>query len=160
MSVWASTLPQILNAQAAQPTSVRRYMPGAPEIYISKSIDNSRIVKMADPARRRELALFTAAVCVLTLLCFVYVWQHFRAIEYGYKIEATRSQLDQLVDVNKTLKLEEASLKDPERIDAIARNLGMQMPVAGQVQRMEVSGDFGGPVMARAAGISVVSLTE
>ena len=72
--------------------------------------------------------------------------------------QALRSQRDQLTDVNKTLRLEEASLKDPERIDAIARRMGMQMPMAGQVQHMEQGGDVGGPVMARAAGVSVVSV--
>ncbi len=157
MSVWATTLPQVLqNGQQSQ--AVRRYLPGAPEIYFHKQIDNSRIVRVADPERRREMALFTVALAMLTLFTFVYLWQHFSAIEYGYKIEALRTQRDQLTDVNKTLRLEEASLKDPERIDAIARRMGMQMPVAGQVQRMEPTADMGGPVMARAVGISVVSL--
>ncbi len=157
MSVWVTTLPQMLQ-NGQQGTAVRRYLPGAPEIYFHKQIDNSRLVRVADPERRRELALFTVALAMLTLFAFMYLWQHFSAIEYGYKIEALRAQRDQLTDVNKTLRLEEASLKDPERIDAIARRMGMQMPAAGQVQRMEPTGEMGGPVMARAVGVSVVSL--
>ena len=160
MSVWATTLPQLLASHPTQPPVARRCMPGAPEIYFTKTIDNSRLVRHADPERRRELALFTGAIVVLTLLTFVYLWQHFSAIEYGYKIEALRSQRDQIIDVNKTLKLEEASLKDPERIDSIARSMGMKMPMAGQVQRMDSVADADGPVMARAAGVSVVSLPE
>src|SRR3954451_19404272 len=116
MSVWATTLPQVLQQNNPQATATRRYLPGAPEIYFSKTIDNSRLVRVADPERRRELALFTVAVAMLTLFTFVYLWQHFSAIEYGYKIEALHTQRDQLIDVNKTLHLEEASLKDPERI--------------------------------------------
>ncbi len=159
MSVWATTLPELLSPNAAQGPAVRRYLPGAPEIYFNKAIDNSRLVRVADPERRRELTLFTVAVTVLTLFAFVYLWQHFSSIEYGYKIEALRSQRDQLVDVNKTLKLEDASLRDPERIDVIARRMGMQIPVAGQVQRMDPGvGDNNGPVMARASALSVVSL--
>ena len=156
MSVWATTLPQMLQ-NSSQGPAVRRYLPGAPEIYFNKTIDNTRLVRVADPVRRRELALFTIALTMLTLFTFMYLWQHFSSIEYGYKIEALRSQRDQLTDVNKTLRLEEASLKDPERIDAIARRMGMQMPVAGQVQRMEGGSDMGGPVMAKAGGFSVVS---
>lgn len=156
MSVWATTLPQLLQ-NGNQGPAVRRYLPGAPEIYFNKAIDNSRLVRVADPKRRRELGLFTIALTMLTLFTFMYLWQHFSSIEYGYKIEALRSQKDRLTDVNKTLRLEEASLKDPERIDAIAKRMGMQMPVAGQVQHMEQGGDMGGPVMARAAGVSVVS---
>jgi cell division protein FtsL len=157
MSVWATTLPQVMQ-NGNQGPAVRRYLPGAPEIYFNKTIDNTRLVRVADPRRRRELALFTFALTMLTLFTFMYLWQHFSSIEYGYKIEALRSQRDQLTDVNKTLRLEEASLKDPERIDAIAHRMGMQMPVAGQVQHMEQGGEVGGPVMARAVGVSVVSI--
>jgi cell division protein FtsL len=157
MSVWATTLPQMLQ-NSNQGPAVRRYLPGAPEIYFNKTIDNTRLVRVADPERRRELALFTFALTMLTLFTFMYLWQHFSSIEYGYKIEALRSQRDQLTDVQKTLRLEEASLKDPERIDAIARRMGMQMPVAGQVQHMEQGAEMGGPVMARNVGVSVVSI--
>lgn len=162
MAVWATTLPQVFNPSANAPQSAapRRYMPGAPEIYFPKSIDNSRVVRVADPARRREMMLFTVATSLLLLFAFVYLWQHFSSIEYGYKIEQLRSQRDQLIDVNKTLSLEEASLKDPERIDAIAKSLGMQMPVAGQVQHIDNPTGYNGPVMARASGVSVVSLGQ
>ncbi len=156
MAVWATTLPQMLQGQQQGP-AVRRYLPGAPEIYFAKQIDNTRLVRVADPERHREMGLFTIALAAFMLLTFVYLWQHFSAIEYGYKIEALRTQREQLTDVNKTLRLEEASLKDPERIDAIARRMGMQMPVAGQVQRMEPA-ETGGPVMARASAVSVVSI--
>ena len=62
-----------------------------------------------------------------------YALQHFRAIEYGYKIETLRSQRDGLVEMNRALRLEEASLRDPERIDVMARKLGLQSPQPGQV---------------------------
>ncbi len=41
--------------------------------------------------------------------------------------------------MNRALRLEEASLRDPERIDRLARKLGMQSPQAGQVIRMDTS---------------------
>ena len=63
-----------------------------------------------------------------------YALQHFRAIEYGYKIETLRSQRDGLTEMNRALRLEEASLRDPERIDVMARKLGLQSPQPGQVQ--------------------------
>ncbi len=45
-----------------------------------------------------------------------------------------------MADVNRTLKLEEATLKDPERINALAREMGMALPAVGQVQRMDDDG--------------------
>jgi cell division protein FtsL len=162
MAIWAAALPQRMSAtlQNTSPAAPRRYMPGAPEIYFHKAIDNSRLVRSADPARKREMRLFTATVVVCFLMALVYLCQHCSSIEYGYKIEALRAQRDQMADVNRTLKLEEATLKDPERIDALAREMGMALPSVGQVQRMDDAGalENGAAVMARANNISVVSV--
>ena len=59
-----------------------------PEVYFTKQIDNSRLVKVDDPKRKREMRMFSVALCVLFALVMMYAWQHFSAIEYGYKIEA------------------------------------------------------------------------
>jgi len=101
--------------------------------------------------------MFGIALCLLFVLVMGYAWQHFRAIEYGYRIESLRAQRDGLVGMNQALRLEEASLRDPERIDAMARRLGMQAPDPGQVLRMDDSTDLSAPVMASAAPVSVVS---
>ena len=66
-----------------------------------------------------------------------FAWQHFKAIEYGYRIESLQVQRDGLVEMNRALRLEEASLRDPERIDVLARKLGLQSPQAGQVMRLD-----------------------
>lgn len=172
MSVWAvatSSIQERLQARfVAQPVPVkssrksgaRRFVPGAPEIYFHKSIDNTRLVKLDDPDRKRELRMFTVAISVLFVLCTVYVWQHFRAIEYGYNIEAAKSERDRLTEENRALRMQEATLKDPQRIDRLARDMGLQMPRAGQVQQMDGTAESNAPVMARAAGISVVSLAQ
>ena len=130
---------------------------GTPEIYFRKQIDNSRLVKVEDPRRGREMKLFGFALCCLFLLVMGYALQHFRAIEYGYKIETLRSQRDGLGEMNRALRLEEASLRDPERIDLMARKLGMQSPQPGQVVRMEVSTETTAPVMASITPVAVIS---
>src|SRR6202051_5263367 len=130
---------------------------GTPEIYFRKTIDNSRLVKLEDPRRAREMKQFSFALCCLFLLVMGYALQHFRAIEYGYKIETLRSQRDGMVEMNRALRLEEASLRDPERIDVMARKLGMQSPQPGQVVRMDVSADVTAPVMASIAPVAVIS---
>jgi cell division protein FtsL len=129
---------------------------GTPEIYFPKAIDNSRLVKVADPRRAREMRQFTLVLVVLFALVMVYAWQHFSAVEYGYKIEALKSDRDSMAELNRALRLEQASLRDPERIDALARNMGLQTPGPGQVVHMEGADDSGGPVMARAGVVVVV----
>jgi cell division protein FtsL len=125
---------------------------GTPEIYFTKAIDNSRLVKVEDPRRTREMRQFGIALACLFLFVMAYAFQHFKAIEYGYKIEAIKSQRDSLVEMNRALRLEEASLRDPERIDRMARELGLQSPQAGQVIQMDT-------VLPEGSGSEVASLT-
>lgn len=148
-----------MTVQGAVPT--RRRKPcwtGTPEIYFVKPINNARLVKLEDAGRSREMKQFGIALCCLFLLVMTYAWQHFKAIEYGYKIESLKAQRDGLVEMNRALRLEEASLRDPERIDTLARRLGMQSPQAGQVIRMDTAPlEADAPVLASAAAVSVVS---
>jgi hypothetical protein len=131
---------------------------GTPEIYFSKAIDNSRLVKMEDPQRNREMKQFCTAMAVLFLLVFTYAWQHFKAIEYGYQIESAKREFASITEMNRALRLEDASLRDPERIDLLARRMGLVPPEPGQVIRMEGSGvDAQGPVMASNAPVMVVA---
>ena len=170
MSVWAVATSNLQEALLSRVKSVaetkvpsraaaRRFVPGSPEVYFQKAIDNSRLVKLDDPAHKREMRMFMIAAVVVFVLSTVYVWQHFRAIEYGYNIEAAKTQRDQLIEQNRALRLEDASLKDPERIDKMARTMGFEVPRAGQVQQMDAGPESNGPVMAR-AGVSVVSLSQ
>ena len=161
MAIWAAALPQKLSATGVAPAAPvqRRYMPGAPEIYFHKAIDNSRLVRAVDPGRKREMHFFTGAIAFCFMVVLLYLAQHCSSIEYGYKIEDARTQLNQLAETNRTLKLEEATLKDPERINALAKQMGMSLPAVGQVQRMDDSGTADSvPVMARANNLAVISV--
>jgi hypothetical protein len=135
----------------------RTFWTGTPEIYFAKNIDNSRLVKVEDPFRNREMKQFGVALACLFLLVFTYAWQHFKAIEYGYRIESAKRELSNITEMNHALELEEASLRDPERIDVLARRMGLVPPEPGQVIRMDsASADGQGPIMASAAPVMVV----
>ena len=146
-------------AQAIVPTTSRRpCWTGTPEIYFSKAIDNSRLVKIEDPSHRREMKVFGTALACLFLLVMTFAWQHFKAIEYGYQIEALRTQRNELVDSNRTLRMQQAFLRDPERIDQLARKMGLQTPTAGQVIPMDSAAPRNEmPVMASITPVSVIS---
>ncbi len=120
-----------------------------PEVFFAKHIDNSRIVKADDPERRREMRTFTAVMAVLFALVMIYVWQHFSAIEVGYHVETQKSQVELMREENRQLRLTEAQLTDPGRIDRIARQLGLDAPQPGQVVRPD-AGDPNAPVLAQA----------
>jgi cell division protein FtsL len=127
-----------------------------PEVFFAKHIDNTRLVKADDPERRREMRTFSAVMSVLFVLVMVYVWQHFSAIEIGYHVETQKQQVEQLREENRQLRLTEAQLTDPERIDKIAKQLGLDAPQPGQVIRPDGS-DVNAPVLAQANAPVVVA---
>ncbi|MEO8727623.1 MAG: cell division protein FtsL [Acidobacteriaceae bacterium] len=121
-----------------------------PEVFFAKRIDNSRAVRFADPQRAAEIKMLTMAGALFFIVFLVYSWQHFRAIEYGYRIEAQRIHRDQLVEQNRELNLQEAGLRDPERIDYLAQKMGLAAPHAGQVVNLDSTADSTQAVMASA----------
>jgi cell division protein FtsL len=104
------------------------------QFFWLKRIDNSRLVRQRDPNCVREGAtlLGGALICLgVILLC---AWQHFQFVHTGYRLEELRARQDQVQEWNRTLRLEQAALLDPMRVDAVARNqLGLDAPLAGQV---------------------------
>ena len=127
------------------------------EVFFPRRIDNSRLVKAPDTARLREMRLFTAACVVFFTLVMVYGWQHFSSIELGYRVEAKRQQLEQLREENRQLRLAEAELTQPERIDALARQMGMDVVRPDQVVRVGDSLAASAPVMAQNAAPALPS---
>lgn len=130
----------------------RRRRGATPEALFAKRLDNSRLVKTADPARMREMRSFACAMAFLLSLALMYGWQHFSAIEYGYRFEAEKQQLQQLEEQNRELRLTQAQLADPSRIDSMARNFGLTAPHPGQVVHPNAAVTEGGnaAVMAEA----------
>ena len=120
-----------------------------PEVFFTKRIDNSRLVTADDPQRAREMRSFAAAMALLFALIMVYGWQHFSAIEYGYRIESEKQQIELLNEQNRELRLTEAQLGSAERIDVMARQLGLALPRPGQVVHPENAPDAGAPGLAQ-----------
>lgn len=125
-----------------------------PEVFFAKHIDNTRIVKADDPERRREMRSFAATMTVLFVLVMIYVWQHFSAIEVGYRVEVQKQQVEQLREQNRQLRLAEEQLSDPGRIDQMAQQLGLGAPQPGQVVRPDGS-TSNVPVLAQSSAPSL-----
>lgn len=132
---------------ALQP--LRRRGIRTPEVLFIKHFDNSRLVKAPDPVRARQMRSFAAAVAVLFSLVMVYGLQHFSAIEGSYRVESEKQQLDQLREQNRQLRLAEAQLSQPGRIDTLARRMGLAAPHPGQVVLANPHPENGSPVLAQ-----------
>ena len=132
----------------AQQSARRRGVP-TPEFYFARNLDNSRLVKAADPVRVREMRVFAAALTVLFSLIMIYGLQHFSAIESSYSVEAGKQVRNQLREQNRQLRLAEAQLTQPGRIDGMARELGLAQPAPGQVVHPVAHPDSGAPSLAQ-----------
>jgi cell division protein FtsL len=145
---WATRVAERNAALLAQ-QSMRRRGVRTPEVIFAHHIDNSRLVKAADPVRARQMRTFSAALTVLFSLIMFYGLQHFNAIENSYRIESEKQVRDQLREENRQLRLNEAQLSQPGRIDGMARQLGMTEPQPGQVVHATTHIDNGAPVLAQ-----------
>lgn len=117
----------------------RRYEPASgrmdfPLMLCVKRIDNSRLRREVSVERRRECySLFGLCLAIFVLLLSI-AWQHFQCVRYGYEVEHLKESQSAMEEWNHQLRLEEASLADPERIDELARkDLGFVTPSARQI---------------------------
>jgi cell division protein FtsL len=132
---------------AQQP--MRRRGIRTPEVIFARHIDNSRLVKAPDPVRVRQMRIFSAAMTMLFSLVMIYGLQHFTAIENSYRIESEKQVREQLREENRQLRLSEAQLTQPGRIDGMARQLGLEEPQPGQVVHGATHIDSSAPVLAQ-----------
>jgi cell division protein FtsL len=70
----------------------------------------------------------------ITIVILIYVWSHIQMTRLEYEVAEAIHTKEQLLEEQRRLRLEVATLKSPQRIEAIARNrLQMTYPEPGQV---------------------------
>jgi cell division protein FtsL len=108
------------------------------EFHTVRRIDNSRLVRSVEPARLRSLFKSLALGGFVAMFFMLYVFQHFRCIDLSFQLEALKEQRTQATALNSELRLERASLRNPMRIDVIARRqLGLTEPLPAQVREYD-----------------------
>ena len=114
---------------------VGKNKPAMVEFHTVKRIDNSRLVRHVEPLKMRNLYKTAGLGAVMAICCMLYIYQHFRCIDLSFQLEELRARQVQSLALNGALKLEIATLRDPQRIDLLARHqLGLTEPTAEQVR--------------------------
>jgi len=104
------------------------------EVHLENRIINNNVIREADARSHRDYIIVTVMGAIFLIGLFIYGWQHYQWIQYGYRIEEAQKKKEQLAEIGRQLRLERASLRTPQRIDTIARrDLGMIIPVPGQL---------------------------
>ncbi len=119
------------------------------EVHFEKRIINNNVIREADSKSHRDYIIVTALAAMFLFGLFAYGWQHYQYIQYGYRIEEAQKKKQQLAEMKERLRLERASLRNLERIDAIARReLGMVIPAPGQFVTLAADAPFTIPAPA------------
>jgi len=117
------------------------------EFQTVKRIDNSRLVRHVEPVRLRNYYKTVVLGGIVALFFMTYTYQHFRCIDLSFQLEELRAKQTEAASLNSGLRLEIETLRDPKRIDTIARRqLGLTEPLPAQVQ--EYDAPSGGEVAA------------
>ena len=119
------------------------------EFQTVKRIDNSRLVRHVEPVKMRNYYRTVALGGIVAAFFMLYIYQHFRCIDLSFQLEDVKARQAEAASLNSSLKLEIAGLRNPMRIDVIARRqLGLTEPLPREVEEYEAA-DGGGLAAAR-----------
>ena len=105
------------------------------EFHTVKKIDNSRIVRHVEPVKLRNYYKTAVLGAIVAVCCMLYAYQHFRCIDLSFQLEDLKVKQQTAQGYNGELKLDIATLRDPRRIDVIARHqLGLTQTAPGQIR--------------------------
>src|SRR6202011_5648154 len=133
----------------ARPVGVRaerdphrlRALPNDDIIFYCKKIDNSRLVREADPQGRGACWSAIGGACVLVALLTSAFFPTVATTIAGYRLEALRGEERRLIAERRNLDLQEAELLSPARLDKLAKDNNLVTPLSRQVVHLDAKGD-------------------
>ena len=97
---------------------------------LRKPVDNVYLVRDRDRRRRRELLTILVAAAPVGFLLLAYIWTHLQVLEAGYRIDRLGSQLHELTQQERHLRLEAAGLFNPRLLEERAEGELEMVPPA------------------------------
>jgi cell division protein FtsL len=96
---------------------------------LGKSIDNSQVIREVDPRSSRDLWWLILLGAVLVLGGVLYAWPHLQLRQAGKEAQELSREKERLLEENRKLRLEKATLENLRRVETIAtRDLGLAAP--------------------------------
>lgn len=114
-----------------------RALPNDDVYFYSKRIDNSRVVRQADPGARGECWSAVGAAGVLLMLGASIIAPHVASVLAGYKLESLKQERQALIDQKRELEVREAALLSPGRLNELAKARDLTSPSPDQVVHLE-----------------------
>jgi cell division protein FtsL len=83
------------------------------------------------------LGVLLAAFVLILLVGLFHVWARVAILEQRYAAEAERGARVALLEERRSLTIEIRRLRDPARLEGLARQAGMRQPAPGQILLVE-----------------------
>jgi cell division protein FtsL len=133
-----SSEPLRTGAERANPYQLRS-LPNEDIFFHVKRIDNSRLVREADPRARAECWSTIGAVCAVAAVLITSLVPSVAGITAGYQIQALKQERQRLVDERRGLDVQEAALSGQQRLEQLARDNNMVNPKPEQIVHLNIN---------------------
>ncbi len=89
---------------------------------------------LAKAVRQKDMKGTVSGILVISLVLFLYVWQHMQVVKLSYEVQALKQQKQQLTNDYYYLKYKMGDVNSMARVEKVAREqLGMDTPRTDQV---------------------------
>jgi len=106
-----------------------------------KRIDNSRVVRAADPQARQTCWKMVGSVVAAAVLLIAVLLPGAYSLLAGYQIQTLKQEAHRLVNEQASLELQEAELLSPARMEQMARDQRFVDPPSQKVVYLDGQGD-------------------
>jgi cell division protein FtsL len=115
--------------------SVRQSPPSRTSPRLISPAPRSNLQAERSPSLQRfRFGPFLVSLCLCLAGVAVYMWPRVQVVRLAYRVQTSEQHLTELLQARDQLRLELASLKDPQRIYQLAtEQLGMSTPRRDQV---------------------------
>jgi hypothetical protein len=118
-----------------------RALPFEDVYFRPKKMDNSKLIRQADPRAGGACWTVIGAACLMLAFLGGVLAPSVANTVAGYKLESLRVEAGKLANERRTLELQEAVLLSPERLDKLARGQHLVSPTASQIFRLDNTGE-------------------
>jgi hypothetical protein len=130
------TAESTMEIERADPYRLRG-LPADNLYFYSKRIDNSRLVREADPKTRTDCWSAIASACVIAVMIGTAVSPRVGGVLSGYETQKLRAEQRELNQKRRSLEIEEAQMLSPSRLDELAAKQQLAAPGPGQEMHLQ-----------------------
>lgn len=149
MATLATALDKLFETQNNRAGAARRMEASEPvrafaneDIFFHvKRIDNSRVVRAADPQARQACWKMVGSVVAAAVLLIAVLLPGAYSLLAGFQVQALRAEAHRLVNEQASLELREAQLLSPARMEELARDQQFVDPPSQKVVYLDGQGD-------------------